>query len=579
MKKNVYVVFCMDTEGPCDDPSNPSLLKNWDAINIAMDKLFNRDFRFKFKDSYNNNFKIGWFFLNWTGFIENPRNRDFGYHKVRDHYFERYGDLINLYGDEDCWHYHHPAKSKVGNEWGLDWSENYEYENIISKQILERSHFPVTFRAGGTIESNQSSRWLDSWFPFDYSNRSPLKINGIIDWSSAPSDWSVYRPSPDNFSEIGSGRRYIARTLDLDTDLYKIDESEIRKAFHNANEGNDVILSVFDHDYRDIAERVENYLSIISKVASSFPEVKFKYSSPKNAIIHSLNIDLFPSSLKVEAAIFKGNLRVWSTSPIFQSHPWICIECSNGEVIQLKKGIVQDSNTSWEIDLRAYENFKKIGIAISTINGLSDVLIINENENGFDNFIKKGIVDCHPVYPNSLHEHSVLYPKLCFDRISGLLPEMDCSIQLVNIIQNLNYKITNMLDAGCASGQVYFSVKELGIDYYGIDAFQRAIELGKLVIGSRVAKKNQLRNISLFNLNPKENYDLVLSMFYFRYNSSFEKELEIMARASNKYLIVRAPSFGNEFVNRYIPDVLLEKSFQTMRYHFNIFEKNWEIQH
>ena len=28
----VYVVFCMDTEGPCDDPDNDSLLKTWKDV-------------------------------------------------------------------------------------------------------------------------------------------------------------------------------------------------------------------------------------------------------------------------------------------------------------------------------------------------------------------------------------------------------------------------------------------------------------------------------------------------------------------------------------------------------------------
>lgn len=36
----VHVVFCMDTEGPCDDPINLEILKNWQQVDLAMDKLF-----------------------------------------------------------------------------------------------------------------------------------------------------------------------------------------------------------------------------------------------------------------------------------------------------------------------------------------------------------------------------------------------------------------------------------------------------------------------------------------------------------------------------------------------------------
>ena len=110
----VKVVFCMDTEGPCDDPSNDELLSSWADVDRAMDKLFSDSFRKKHRDSAGRNFKIGWFFLTWSGFKTNPRGRDFGYHKVRDHYRERWGNLIDKFGDEECWHYPHPPKSGIG---------------------------------------------------------------------------------------------------------------------------------------------------------------------------------------------------------------------------------------------------------------------------------------------------------------------------------------------------------------------------------------------------------------------------------------------------------------------------------
>jgi len=80
----------------------------------AMDKLFDRKFRVKYKDSMGNDLKIGWLFLTWTGFKTNPRGRDFGYHKVRDHYGTRWGKLMDDYGDEECWHYHHPSGDILG---------------------------------------------------------------------------------------------------------------------------------------------------------------------------------------------------------------------------------------------------------------------------------------------------------------------------------------------------------------------------------------------------------------------------------------------------------------------------------
>src|SRR3954452_8873908 len=112
----------MDTEGPCTDPANDDLLATWAEVDAAMDKLLEPRFRERFPDPTGGVLRIGWFFLTWTGFTTNPRQRDVGYHRVRDHYLERWADAVRRYGDEQCWHYHHPSASGVGNEWGLDWS-------------------------------------------------------------------------------------------------------------------------------------------------------------------------------------------------------------------------------------------------------------------------------------------------------------------------------------------------------------------------------------------------------------------------------------------------------------------------
>ena len=102
--KKVHIVFCMDTEGPCDDPNNLELLKDWNAVDKAMDKLFKKNLDI-INQITGNNLKLDGF-LCWTGFKTNPRGRDFGYHKIRDHYIKRWGSKIDEYKDEHCWHYH-----------------------------------------------------------------------------------------------------------------------------------------------------------------------------------------------------------------------------------------------------------------------------------------------------------------------------------------------------------------------------------------------------------------------------------------------------------------------------------------
>lgn len=573
----VYVAFCMDTEGPCDDPNNNELLKTWNEVDIAMDKLFLDSFREQYTDSRGASFKIGWFFLTWTGFISNPRNRDFGYHKVRDHYLQKWSKQIEKFGDEQCWHYHHPSNSKIGNEWGFIWNENPEYSNIISRQIIEREWFPVCYRAGGTIHTNESSNWIDNWFPYDFSNRSPIKIENIIDWSKAKDDWTLYRPDIYDFTKQGFGKRYIARTLDLVTGAYAIDEVEIRKAFELAKSGEPAILSVFDHDYRDIADRITKYLNQINKISYEYPEVKWEYASPSEAIIKSKELEKYPKSIFVEAAIYNKHLRIWTTSPIHQNIPWIAIQDKNDNVIQIIENVFQDSPVSWEVDLSNIGEYIKIGIGVSTSNGLSNTFIINNGEEIYGDFLKAKITP-HPIYPNSINDHSKLYPKLCIDRITGSAPEMDSISQLCSILKEKKLTNCSLLDVGCAAGQLLISASKLDIDYYGIDAYQRGIQLGKLILSKKGFDKSKLRNISLTQLQPDEIYDVVVNLFEFRYTPQFENYLEIMARAARKYLIIRAPAFGLNYIKKYFPDVLLEDGFQTMRSFFNVYnEKEIEL--
>jgi len=364
----------MDTEGPCNDPENNELLKDWDLVNSAMDKLFNKDFRFSYADSLGNNFKIGWFFLSWTGFKTNPRGRDFGYHKVRDHYLNRWGKKIKDYGDEECWHYHHPPLSGVGNEWSKEWKSSKEYINIISRQILEREWFPSSFRAGGTIMGPELSKWVDKWFPFDYSNRAPLKFNEM-DWSDGVVDWKPYKPDPERFKSKGDGKRYITRCMDLKTGIYEISKEEINKAFIQASENGSSILSVFDHDYRDIETRIKYFLKDIETVSKDFNDVSWKYASPSQAITSHLELNT-KRVFAIETSYKKSKLRIKTSSKIHQYFPWVAIKYKDHNYKHIDNGFQKLTNNVWEIDLYNTDNIDSIGVAASDNLGNSDVKII-----------------------------------------------------------------------------------------------------------------------------------------------------------------------------------------------------------
>ena len=365
----------MDTEGPCDDPGNSELLKDWKKVDFAMDKLFSDGFRSKYKDSQGNKFKIGWFFLTWSRFSSNPRNRDFGYHKVRDHYLNRWEESLATYGDEECWHYHHPPKSGVGNEWSSDWSSSSEYKTIISRQIIERNWFPICFRAGGTIMDRNLSQWVDQWFPFDYSNRAPLKFPEM-DWSDGIDSWQPYAPDPIKFKEKGSGNRLMTRCMDLLTGTSVLSDDDIIQAFKEANAEGKAIISVFDHDYRDIEDRIDDFLYKLQKFNKDFKDVEIEYKSPSEAISEYIDTQE-GDKLELNFKSTEDKLQIQTNKKIHQSFPWIAVEDKKGEFNQIEEGISKISEREWEISAENFINARRIGIAVSNKNKETDILVMN----------------------------------------------------------------------------------------------------------------------------------------------------------------------------------------------------------
>lgn len=368
----VYVVFCMDTEGPCADPSNPELLATWGAVNGAMDKLFDRQFRSAIVDPAGGRFTIGWFFLTWTGFTTNPRGRDFGYHKLRDHYRARWGALIDEYGDEECWHYHQPAASGIGNEWGPDWRSSSEYDQIISRQLLDRAWFPVCYRSGGTIMSPESSRWVDAWFPFDYTNRAPLNVPGLVDWSPGVAQWVPYHPSPEDFRKPGPGRRRMLRCLDLVTNLYTCREADVVEAFSEAAAGRSQVLAVFDHDYRDIRPRIEEFHELIGTVSARFRDVPWRYSGPVDAV-RQFSHTVVPTPPTITLEPSGSVVKIRSTPEVFQAIPWVAVRTADGGVFHDVSNIVTMRAGLWHWTPPATVPWTEVAVGVSTIDGAAAV--------------------------------------------------------------------------------------------------------------------------------------------------------------------------------------------------------------
>lgn len=562
----VHVVVCMDTEGPCADPGNPTLLATWEQVDAAMDKLFSPAFRSRDRDPGGGHLRFGWFFLTWTGFRTNPRGRAFGYHAVRDHYLARWGDALARLGDEQCWHYHQPAASGIGNDWGLDWDASSEYETILSRQLLERGWFPSCFRAGGTIESPQSSRWVDQWFPIDYSNRAPVRLEGVVDWSGGVAEWGLYHPSAEDPARPGAGRRRMARCLDLVTGAYVLGEDEVVAAFERAAAGQHAILSVFEHDYRDIEPRLDEFRALVHRVAARYPQVPWRYADPLDAVHAALEVPP-PAPLELDVAVVGDEVWVSSTAPLHQPFPWLAVRTAAGEVLHVEEGLVRTDERRWRWTPPPALRWIEAGFGGSTDLGAAAVVRLGP-EDGPGAVAQRRGLRRHPARPHSIWEHTLLYPLLCAARAAGELPATDSVAQALELLGDRLRPGTSLLDVGCAAGHLYRSLPP-GVEYHGIDPFERGVELGRELLAGEALPASRLRALSIEELPPDERYDLVVCLNTLYYLPDFRLPLEIMARATRDALVIRS-SFGETGETRFLADVLLEAPFHTMRATFGI---------
>jgi Methyltransferase domain len=540
----VNVCFLMDTEGPCDDPDKPELNATW--------------------------LRVGWFFLTWTGFRTNPRSRPFGYHRVRDHWLERWGGEMTLYGDEHCWHYHHPPESGVGNEWGLDWTRGAEYDQIVSRQILERTWFPACFRAGGTILDGVSSRWVDAWFPFDYSNRAPKSIDGLIDWSSGIDRWTIYHPDPEDFRRPGAGRRRMGRSLDRRSWVHELTQADVDAAFEQASAGHAAILSCFDHDSRDIAEGVEGYRAMVADASSRYPDVPWRYAGPVEAMRNVLDVP-DPPQLELEGSVVGGDVFIRSSEPIFQSFPWLAVR--DGESIrQVRDDVVRVDETSWRWTPERSIAWDELGVGASTDLGVSTVAVLRPDDAPGRYRLRQPLEES-PTQPNSIWAYSKLFPELSIGRASGETPEMDSARQATELLAARLAPNARVLDVGSAAGHLRRSLAPLGFDYHGIDAEEHIVEIGRRYLARDGMPQSRLRALPLDGLPRGERYDAVVSLSTLLYFPDFHEPLEIMARAADRLVVVRS-LFGERTMVRWLPDILLEPGYQDMRAYFNVFARD-----
>lgn len=435
MDGKVYVVHCVDTEGPLYqdtlaifkqlknifgisiEPSQENLKKlqekkinldgkeeavqnlvdkqkistkgSWQEIDDMLNKITSKEFRNKLLDSEGNGWIYNWFCMDHVGFTgANPRKRDAGHHRIFDHYNkivneQKLGDIIQFH--------HHPVSfSGNYNDSGTAYWGSGNLNQILCRKIIDRQWFPTAFRPGFHTERPDSHWFLEQWIPFDYGNQS-IKIEEYEqqdlaggrfgDWRYAPIEWYPYHPSYDNYQMKGNCRRWITRCLNMYSRIRQLTLEDVREAFLEARNGKNVILSFTDHDYKDMIYEINYVRDLLAKVSEEFKDVKFQYVDAITAMRESLNLEKKDINLKAQLIFSDSNpqLIVECKNGIFGTQPYLAIKTYSGKYYWDNFDFSDKNTWSYTFDNNTVDiaQVESIGIAANNDYGNCKVIIVD----------------------------------------------------------------------------------------------------------------------------------------------------------------------------------------------------------
>jgi hypothetical protein len=372
----VLVVHCVDTEGPLGGNArrlpdgSPEFLDSWDEILGSLAELTNDESRRANADSTGAPYRFNWFILDFTGFRTNPKNRVARQHDTLDGIGGLPVALDGLY-----WHYHAPPASGIGDQWAASWLESNEHNTILARRLLERHRFPEAFRAGGTIEDESASRWLEEVFLLDFSNRvsersrpdAPLTH---FDWHGAPARWGPYHPAIGDVRSEGGMRRFVYRSLDLRSRYNDVTEDTVEECFRAAAaDGRPRVLSFFSHDNRDM--RPETYAIIeVLRVVSERTGVPWESCTAVDA--HQRFHGLDPVVPRVTLEIEGERLRIRCSPEPFQRVPFLAARATDGRVLRLLPRRVATGTYDLAVDLALLE---RVAAGVTCFSGIAATAI------------------------------------------------------------------------------------------------------------------------------------------------------------------------------------------------------------
>jgi hypothetical protein len=438
MTKTVYIVHCIDTEGPMYEsleetfsrlvsifdiqmaptkenlrklqhreidlngnetavsnllaPQRLAMNETWDQVDLMLDEIQSDKYRDSLKDSIGNGWVYSWFCLDHVGFSAlNPRRRDAGYHNVFDHYRRRASSKTS---DIIQWHYHPLPVTGNFNDSGTAYLNSNNIWEILSRKVIERQWFPSVYRPGFHTERPDSHWFLEQWIPFDYANQSmlygvddqPDLSNGRYgDWRRAPTEWMPYHPDHSDYQKRGNCQRWIARCLNMEARIRELSLDDVKDAFSQADDNGKSLLAFTNHDFRDMKPEIDKVKKYIESISKDFPQVEFQYVDALTGFRKMISEK--PSYPELECSLTPCGsymrLNVLSKGQIFGSQPFLAIKLVGDRYIWENFDFQEENAWSFTFDNNhiPFKYVEEIGVACNSPYGHTEIISIKQDGN------------------------------------------------------------------------------------------------------------------------------------------------------------------------------------------------------
>lgn len=365
--------------------------ESWECLERMLEQVTSPEFRLAHADTEGNGWRFTYFVNDFVGFVSNPRGRDMGYHAILDRYREFYQTHKGSQGgDSFQWHTHAMPLRREAHRNATALLNSPHVWEVLARRILDRSSFPICFRAGFNAERPDWNWFLEQYIPFDFSNQAfqlteldreqGVDSGRFGDWRRAPGDWRHYHPAHDDYQVEGSMNRMIFRCLNVGTRMRFMRQEDVDAAFARAAEGKDTVLAFMDHDFRNLAVDIEETYGLLQKAASVYSEVAWENATADVAARSCLGLDGRPLGMSVQMESGRNTIHIRTREESFGPSPFFCIRTKGGRYVVDNLDFqvpLHEWSYTFDEDTVPLENVDEIGIASNSRHGSGELLVLD----------------------------------------------------------------------------------------------------------------------------------------------------------------------------------------------------------